>query len=210
MKKQLCLFLIMLLFSSAFFAQNKAINKDTGVNHLDTLVAKFETEGLGFYSKTKYDSAIKRFSLAVRLIDSLIKTRNAMNDRIMLFVTNTNIGLCYCKEKKFHDVSKYFDNMVEYSLGAQLIATRLKAFIQCTEGDAYILMHQDENAKGEFVVAINNLDEIKFSPYGVVHFKYALKDYAYSDLCQTVGDMFKAKGETLTAQKYYAKIRRKK
>ena len=210
MKKHISLCLLLLSFSLASLAQNKAIGKDTGVNHLDTLVAKFETDGLGFYSKAKYDSAIKRFTIALKYIDSLIKTRNAMNDRITLFVTNTSIGMCYCKKKKFHDVFKYFDNMVEYSLGAQLIATRLKAFIQCMEGDAYVLMNQNENAKMDYGIALKNLDEIKFSPYGVVHFKYAIKDYAYSGLCQTVGDMFKAKGDTLTAQKYYAKIMRKK
>ncbi len=204
--------LLLLSFSLASFAQNKALNKDSGANHLDTLVEKYEILGLGFYNNGKFDSAIKQFIMAVKFIDSLIKIRTKNQDKVDLFITRCDIGLCYCEVKSFNKGFKYFDQSGAQPnvLLGRMVSLKALSYDQCMEADASMLMKRASAALGCYQVALDNLDALKFSPTGIIHYRYGVKDYGYSDICQTIGDMYKATSDTLTAKKYYDKIAGKK
>lgn len=203
---------VLLCFSSISFPQKGALSKDTGANHLDTLVEKYETQGLVSFNIAKYDSAIRQFTLAIKFIDSLIKVRTKNQDKVDLFITKCDIGLCYCEMKNFYKGLKYFDQSGAQPniLLGRMVSLKALSYDQCMEGDAYLLMKRTSKALSCYQAAVDNLDELKFLPAGVLHYPYGVKDYRYSDICQTIGDMYKTNGDTVTAKKYYVKTAKKK
>ncbi len=207
--KSKILSLLLLFFSLLSFAQNKGSGKEP----VDSLVSRYEAEGMDFYNKANYDTAIARYMKASALLDSVYKKGNKFSDEIDLYITNCNIGLCYGQKKNSF---KAFRQINEAFLLSQQMPQEfqryhsLLAFVQFTIADIYIQIKQNAKAEDYYGTGIGNLNAILFSPYGVLHYKYALKDYSYQKICQNLGDMYKATGDTLRAKKYYDKAAGKK
>lgn len=218
------IFVIFLFFGLSLFFQvtstGQVINKDSALCHLDTLVEKYEMEGLNFYEVAKYDSAIKRFNKASNLLDSLLKIKKRRSDFIANIVTECNIGICYSKIKDFYKTFKYLPsgNFIEpitwmelnpkydsYNEKITIETSKLLAFIQNTYGDCYL-------NKGDIYAALNwygpakgNLKEIKFPNSGILTYRYAIRSYSYYSVNITLGDFYKTIGDTSHANLYYRK-----
>jgi len=203
------LFILPLFFSLVSFAQNKGTAKET----IDSLISRCEAKGLDFYNKANYDTAIKYYGKASAILDSIYKKSPVFSNEIDLYVTNCNIGLCYGMKKNSFKAFKQID---EAALLAQQMPEEFKryhsllALVQFTIADIYMQMKQNAKAEDYYGTGIGNLNAILFSPFGVLHFKYAIKDYSYPAVCQNLGDMYKATGDTLHAKKYYDKVQGKK
>jgi tetratricopeptide (TPR) repeat protein len=207
--KSTILTLLPVFFSLISIAQNKAMSKEP----IDSTISRYESAGLDFYNKTNYDSAIGRYMKASVLLDSIYKKGNKFTDEIDLYVTNCNIGQCYGMKKNSF---KAFKQINEAALLAQQMPQEFQryhslcAFVQFTIADVYIQIKQTAKAEDYYGTGVGNLNAILFSPYGVVHYKYGIKDYSYPKVCQNLGDMYKASGDSLRAKKYYDKVPGKK
>jgi len=226
-KKNISLLFILFYFNVYSFSQivtkSKTLNNDIAKNHLDSLVEKYETEGLKFYNIAKYDSAIKRFDMSGIILDSLLKTNGQRSDFIDNTITKCNIGLCYCMMKNFH---KGFNNLPDEMIHADVwmelnpkqvsfnedlgrINNRLTAFIQDTYGDCKLMMGQINRALEYYNVAHSNLKESTFPDSGILKFHYAIKSYTYYSIYTELGDYYTKRGDTANANLYYRKSIRK-
>jgi tetratricopeptide (TPR) repeat protein len=203
------LYFILSLFSLFSSAQTTDLSKDSSSKYFDSLVSKYEAEGLSFYKKGIYGTAVLRYEKAYSLIDSLYKSRNKFSDEIDLYVTDCNIAVCYDKRKLFPKAFKHLDEDALWkqpSPKEQFRQICLLAYLQFVMADTYVQMRQKEKAMEYYGVGIGNLEQIHYSPKGTLHYKFGIKEYSFSSVCRTMGDMHSATGDTVLANKYYHKI----
>jgi tetratricopeptide (TPR) repeat protein len=201
--------LLLSLFSLYSFAQNADVSKDSSSKYFDSLISKYEAEGLNFYKKGIFVTAILRYEKAYSLIDSLFKSRNKFSDEIDLYVTDCNIALCYDKRRLFPKAFKHLDEDALWkqpSPKEQFRQICLLAYLQFVMADTYVQMRQKDKAMEYYGVGIGNLEQIHYSPKGTLRYKYGIKEYSFSSVCRTMGDMHKAVGDTVLANKYYSKM----
>ena len=219
MERRKILLVFLLFLSFTVFAQSKKpIHKDTSRRSIDSVIAKYEAEGLKYYKDSMYYAAIYQYTVASNLLDSLFNAKHRFLDARDYTITMCNIATCHYKMNCFSHAQKFLGDVEEKWIGdgpfdyhkygwkTQIDGPRLYAYTGFCFGDYHLAMRQFSYALGSFCGCISELYKTgQFPRNGILTYPYAINSYSYKIAYAELGDYLKTHGDTANATIYYRK-----
>jgi tetratricopeptide (TPR) repeat protein len=221
MLKHICLSILPLLLSVFSFAQHNASYKDTSRRCIDSIITKYEAEGLKLYTDSMYNTAIDKYTTVSRLIDSLFKAKHQFSDAEGYTVTMCNIATCYYKMSCFKQALNVlssaddkweqngeYSNYTKYKWSAKelgYLPIRMDAYIMFCRSDIELAMHLFNDAYhqdisgGIYTLYFNG----KFPYNAPLKYRYAINSYSYQTGFHALGDYLIEKGDSVNARLFY-------
>ena len=214
-----------LCVSSQSVNKGNALSRDTSRKHLDSLIAKYEAQGLLLYNDTMYDAAIVNYTAAGDLQYTLLKKTHLFSYVRDYSITMCDVAICDYKMSCFNqslnvlgDVSKKWmpereggDENFDYhnfhwsEKDAGDEAMRIYAYKGLCMGDCDLALGQfNIAATTDFNGSLYNLYiNGHFPSNAILTYPNGINSYSYRIVYTELGDYLKARGDTVNAKKYY-------